>query len=227
MLAARRATQDDVQRLKRDVEQLRLGIERGLRPAEDAGFHIDVVRATHNSSLLRLSTAIMDFYEHDDNAPTPADLHDHQSICQAIVRRRRGCGTRANAPAPGDCEQQKWSARPRREQASRHEQDGAAQRGGRGAVTQSSASAWEARLVELGIVLPVARRIAGRKLCARRSHRLVTIRLRPDVEGRRSNVRTRSCAHRGILSIAPESRLATARSHVSLRFEPWQVRWTP
>lgn len=84
VLAARRATQDDVQRLKRDVEQLRLGIERGLRPAEDAGFHIDVVRATHNSSLLRLSTAIMDFYEHDDNAPTPADLHDHQSICEAI-----------------------------------------------------------------------------------------------------------------------------------------------
>lgn len=86
VLAARRATKDDVQRLVRDVEQLRVGIERGLRPAEDAGFHIDVVRATHNSSLLRLSTAIMDFYEHDDNAPTPTDLADHQGICDAIVR---------------------------------------------------------------------------------------------------------------------------------------------
>jgi DNA-binding FadR family transcriptional regulator len=84
VLAARRATQDDVQRLKRDVEQLRLGIARGLRPPEDAGFHIDVVRATHNSSLLRLSTAIMDFYEHDDAAPTPEDLADHKAVCDAI-----------------------------------------------------------------------------------------------------------------------------------------------
>lgn len=84
VLAARRATQDDLQRLKRDVEQLQLGIERGLRPPEDAGFHIDVVRATHNSSLLRLSTAIMDFYEHDDAVPTPEDLQDHKAICDAI-----------------------------------------------------------------------------------------------------------------------------------------------
>ena len=85
VLAARRATKDDIQRLMRDVEELRVGIERGLRPAEDAGFHIDVVRATHNSSLLRLSTAIMDFYEHDDNAPTTTDLADHQGICDAIA----------------------------------------------------------------------------------------------------------------------------------------------
>jgi GntR family transcriptional repressor for pyruvate dehydrogenase complex len=86
-LAARRATRDDVHCLGRDVEALGLAIAQGgPRPPEDAGFHVDVVRATHNSALLRLSTAIMQFYEHDYAVPSPTDLEEHRAICEAIVK---------------------------------------------------------------------------------------------------------------------------------------------
>jgi len=86
-LAALRATEAEVDRLRQDVERLREAVRAGYRPPEDLGFHLDVVRATHNSSLARVAGAIVGFYERDDVLPTERDVREHGAIAEAIARR--------------------------------------------------------------------------------------------------------------------------------------------
>ena len=92
VLAAGRASDYDLSRLRHDVDRLREAVRAGFRPPEDLGFHLDVVRATHNPSLARVAGAIVSFYERDTVLPTDADVSDHTAVYEAIVN---GDGTRA------------------------------------------------------------------------------------------------------------------------------------
>jgi DNA-binding FadR family transcriptional regulator len=57
-LAPKRATDDELARLEQDVEALSQAVGQGFRSLEDLGLHLDVVRATHNASLGRVSSVI-------------------------------------------------------------------------------------------------------------------------------------------------------------------------
>ena len=86
-LATQRATAADLDRLDHDVDRLREAVNVGYRPPEDLGFHLDVVRAAHNTSLTRLTGVIVSFYERDVVLPTVRDVADHSAIASAIRER--------------------------------------------------------------------------------------------------------------------------------------------
>ncbi len=86
-LAAARATANELDRLHHDVDAMSEAVHEGFRPPEDLGFHLDVVRATHNRSLARLASAIVSYYEHDRMLPTDRDVREHAEILQAIESR--------------------------------------------------------------------------------------------------------------------------------------------
>ena len=83
-LAAVRASEVDLERLAHDVERLAEAVNVGYRPPEDLGFHLDIVRSTHNSALTRLAGAIVSFYQRDEALPTERDVQDHRAILDAI-----------------------------------------------------------------------------------------------------------------------------------------------
>ncbi len=86
-LAAERATDADLERLDHDVARLGEAVNVGYRPPEDLGFHLDVVRTTHNTSLARLTGVIVSFYDRDVVLPTVRDVTDHGAIAAAIRER--------------------------------------------------------------------------------------------------------------------------------------------
>jgi GntR family transcriptional repressor for pyruvate dehydrogenase complex len=83
-LAAVRATAVDLDRLVHDVDRLGEAINVGYRPPEDLGFHLDIVRATHNTALTRLVGAIVSFYQRDEVLPTERDVREHGAVLEAI-----------------------------------------------------------------------------------------------------------------------------------------------
>jgi GntR family transcriptional repressor for pyruvate dehydrogenase complex len=85
-LAASRASAQDIARLRRDVEGLRMSLGRPTKPAEDLGFHLDLVRAAHNAALLRISSPIIAFYDRDEALPTQRDVDEHKAVVDAIER---------------------------------------------------------------------------------------------------------------------------------------------
>jgi DNA-binding FadR family transcriptional regulator len=85
-LAATRASAEEIGRLERDIELLREGVAAGYRPPEDLGFHLDVVRATHNTALTRLAGVIVSYYERDRMAPAQRDVAEHGDVLRAIGR---------------------------------------------------------------------------------------------------------------------------------------------
>lgn len=86
-LAAARTTDVDLDRLAHDVERLAEAIHVGYRPPEDLGFHLDLVRATHNTALTRLAGAIVSFYQRDEALPSERDVREHQSVLERIRAR--------------------------------------------------------------------------------------------------------------------------------------------
>jgi GntR family transcriptional repressor for pyruvate dehydrogenase complex len=86
-LAASRATSTEIDRLDHDVQCLQEAVNIGFRPPEDLGFHLDVVRGTHNGSLARVTAAIVSYYARDDSLPTERDVQEHGAIAAAIRRR--------------------------------------------------------------------------------------------------------------------------------------------
>jgi GntR family transcriptional repressor for pyruvate dehydrogenase complex len=86
-LAAMRASDEDVERLRYDVDRLAQAVGRGVSTPEDLGFHLDLVRATHNAALWRVSGAIISFYQWDGQLPTQRDVDDHRVIYEAVRDR--------------------------------------------------------------------------------------------------------------------------------------------
>jgi len=83
-LAADRRRIEDVTRLEQDVERLEDAVRSGYRPLEDLGFHLDVVNATHNRALARVTGAIVSFYQADQHLPTDDDVVQHRAVFEAI-----------------------------------------------------------------------------------------------------------------------------------------------
>jgi GntR family transcriptional regulator, transcriptional repressor for pyruvate dehydrogenase complex len=86
-LAALRASDEDLDRLRYDVDCLDAAIGQGIVPPEDLGFHLDLVRATHNAALWRVSGAIISFYQWDGQLPVAQDAADHRLIYEAVRAR--------------------------------------------------------------------------------------------------------------------------------------------
>lgn len=84
-LAATRATPQDRERLAHDIERLADAVNVGYRPPEDLGFHLDLVRATHNGALTRLVGAIVSFYQRDEALPTERDVREHAAVLDAVA----------------------------------------------------------------------------------------------------------------------------------------------
>lgn len=87
-LAALRRTPSEVDRLEHDVALLHEAVNIGFRPPEDLGFHLDVVRATHNASLARVTAAIVAYYARDDSLPMQRDVEEHRAVASAIREGR-------------------------------------------------------------------------------------------------------------------------------------------
>lgn len=86
-LAATRATDAELERLGQDVDRLSEAVNVGYRPPEDLGFHLDIVRATHNTALTRLAGAIVSFYQRDEALPSDRDVREHRAVLEAVRRR--------------------------------------------------------------------------------------------------------------------------------------------
>jgi len=83
-LAAERRRTEDLTRLEQDVVRLAEAVKVGFRPPEDLGFHLDIVHATHNRSLVRVTGAIVSFYDVAEQLPTDKDVAQHRAVFQAI-----------------------------------------------------------------------------------------------------------------------------------------------
>jgi GntR family transcriptional regulator, transcriptional repressor for pyruvate dehydrogenase complex len=86
-LAATRATEAELERLGQDVERLAEAVNVGYRPPEDLGFHLNIVRATHNTALTRLAGAIVSFYQRDEALPSDRDVREHRAVLEAMRMR--------------------------------------------------------------------------------------------------------------------------------------------
>ena len=86
-LAAERATDADIHRLREDVERLQEAVATGYQPEEDLGFHFDVVQSAHNSALIRVSDVILSFYARTKSLPSERDVLEHQAIFERIAAR--------------------------------------------------------------------------------------------------------------------------------------------
>lgn len=86
-LAAARASDDEISRLRQDVEMLEEAVRLGFKPPEDLGFHLDIIRAAHNRALLRVAGAVVSFYARDGKLPTLADVDAHRAIADAVAAR--------------------------------------------------------------------------------------------------------------------------------------------
>jgi DNA-binding FadR family transcriptional regulator len=86
-LAALTATEADLARLSKDVEDFRRDFGKVKNPESDIGFHLDVCRATHNSAFIAIMGWIAQFYAKRAKAPRRKDVEDHARIFAAVARR--------------------------------------------------------------------------------------------------------------------------------------------
>jgi GntR family transcriptional regulator, transcriptional repressor for pyruvate dehydrogenase complex len=86
-LAAKRASQIDIDILYHCVEKLEEAVKQAIKPPEDLGFHLSLAKATQNSALIDLSSIITSFYEDDIYLPDDKDLEEHRAIYVAVRER--------------------------------------------------------------------------------------------------------------------------------------------
>lgn len=99
-LAIDRATEEDVQQIVQALEMFRENLENGVLSTEDdLAFHGQVLKATHNSFMISLGSALNELFRESigvsiqTNARTA--LADHEKICDAIVRRDKSAARKA------------------------------------------------------------------------------------------------------------------------------------
>jgi DNA-binding FadR family transcriptional regulator len=86
-LAASRATEEDLDRLRHDVEAFRTQLGSVRRPPTDLQFHVDLCKATHNAPLLTIVQWVVQFYAKSGQVPKAKDVLDHERICLAVASR--------------------------------------------------------------------------------------------------------------------------------------------
>lgn len=92
-LAVQTAGEEDVEAIRRALEQFRSRVEEGcLRPEDDVRFHNQILYATHNSFLIGLGVALNNLLQESIGAAIEAHpeaaLRDHEAIFQGILLRR-------------------------------------------------------------------------------------------------------------------------------------------
>lgn len=83
-LAAQRRTDADLIEMERCVVKLQEGVDLGIRPPEDLGFHLALARATSNSALIDTSFLLARFYQNDPSLPGEEDIASHRAIHEAV-----------------------------------------------------------------------------------------------------------------------------------------------
>jgi DNA-binding FadR family transcriptional regulator len=86
-LAALHATDEDLAKLGRDVDEFRRDFGKMTNPPSDAAFHIDLCRASHNNAFLEIMKWIAQFYAKDAKRPEAKDVDDHARIFAAVMNR--------------------------------------------------------------------------------------------------------------------------------------------
>lgn len=101
-LAARRATQDDLQEMERILEEQAKEVAAGLTGlAQDAAFHASIAASVRNRAITRTVNAIMDLLtqSREESLQTPGrptrSHQDHRRILDAIRRRDEAGARRA------------------------------------------------------------------------------------------------------------------------------------
>lgn len=85
-LAARRATEEEIQKMREDVISLSSAVD-GENVPEDVGFHLHLVAATHNNSLHRITSWIVEFFHQSEVHTSRDDYIDHAAILEAVENR--------------------------------------------------------------------------------------------------------------------------------------------
>jgi len=101
-LAARRATQDDLQEMERILEEQAKEVAAGLTGlAQDAAFHASIAASVRNRAITRIVNALMDLLtqSREESLQTPGrptrSHQDHRRILDAIRRRDESGARRA------------------------------------------------------------------------------------------------------------------------------------
>jgi GntR family transcriptional repressor for pyruvate dehydrogenase complex len=101
-LAARRATQDDLQEMERVLEEQAKEVAAGLTGlAQDAAFHASIAASVRNRAITRIVNALMDLLtqSREESLQTPGrptrSHQDHRRILDAIRRRDEAGARRA------------------------------------------------------------------------------------------------------------------------------------
>jgi DNA-binding FadR family transcriptional regulator len=83
-LASERVTKNDLDELERCVIELQKGVNNGIKPDEDLGFHLALANSTKNSAIIDVSMMIVNFYEKDIYLPEDTDVSEHKGIFEAV-----------------------------------------------------------------------------------------------------------------------------------------------
>ncbi|MFO1059316.1 MAG: FadR/GntR family transcriptional regulator [Dongiaceae bacterium] len=86
-LAAVRATDRDLARLRRNIEEFGRDLDKMANPPSDVSFHFNLCRAAHNSGFTEIMKWISRFYVADAKLPEQRDVEDHARILDAVERR--------------------------------------------------------------------------------------------------------------------------------------------
>lgn len=86
-LAALSATEDDLAKLAKDVEDFRRDFGKVTNPASDIAFHLDLCRASHNNAFIAIMDWIGQFYAKRAKTPRAKDVDDHARIFAAVLNR--------------------------------------------------------------------------------------------------------------------------------------------
>jgi GntR family transcriptional repressor for pyruvate dehydrogenase complex len=85
--AAIKASDIDLARLEKDVEDFRRELGEIPNPTSDMGFHLDLCKASHNNAFSTVMIWISRFYSTRAKPPKFKDVEDHQRIFEAVKRR--------------------------------------------------------------------------------------------------------------------------------------------
>lgn len=99
-LAIDQATEEDLEQITRALETFRENLQKGeLSPEDDLAFHSQILKATHNSFMISLGSALNELFRESigvsiQSRPEIA-LADHEKICDAVLRRDKSAAREA------------------------------------------------------------------------------------------------------------------------------------
>ena len=99
-LAIDQGTEEDVRQIVQALETFRDNLQSGaLSPEDDLAFHAQILKATHNSFMISLGSALNELFRESIGvsircSPQTA-LADHEKICDAILRRDKSAARKA------------------------------------------------------------------------------------------------------------------------------------